>query len=178
MFNWISNSGNPLLGVFNHLQEITGGDLINNGYVRIFVPSVSAVSSDPKILLKRDGTTDGYWSSNSNEPNKFLMFSIKYQIKVNGIGFVTYYKDLYSEYTVSISNDLINWDFFNFSIKDHQMIYDGENIYSQISNLKPGRFIKITPLSPWQEYTTVYKNFAIYRIDFFGKLIPDIINTH
>ena len=149
---------------------------MEKGLVKIFVPSFKEGSSDPKILIDRNSDTSKYWSSQDNESNKYILFSFKYKLKITGIGFSNYFKDLYSGYNVSISNDLIKWDaYHDFSITNRDISQDYIYIYEPINFIKYERFVKVTPLSTRQEYTTNNNNYAFYQIDFFGKLFPMIL---
>ena len=144
------------------------------------MPSIRDQSSSPEVIFGIDNDNfKHYWSSKDNEPDKYILISLKYPIIVNGIGMKINKDDLYSNYTIETTLDFIKWDSTSFNpttIDD-----DSNNVfwehYVDLSGLQISRFIKIIPSKPCGKYSINAKLFALYGLEFFGKILNPFFIT-
>ena len=173
-FKAVPFNGDALDGIVQNIQNHTGiEDIVNSNYLKIDVPSTRSDSNEAKIIfgIGNEGYTS-YWSSNNNEPNKYVLISFKFPSIIQGIGIRTLPIDLYSTYTIKTSIDMINWDSdtINSLEKNNGESHFWEH-YFQLSNLKLCRFVIIIPGEPYGEGTLKVSNFAFYGLEFFGKFL-------
>ena len=175
MFRRISYQNNPLDGVVQHIQNITGeDDIIDSNYSEIIVPSYrtdSSPSSDAKVLFGINNSNYSlFWSSVNNETNKFVFFKLKYSLLLEGIGITNNYIDWYPKYKVDVSNDFISWDSFEISLNEDYFNsnYSGSIYFGVPKSRRLCKFINITPS---EEHYDIHRNYAFYGIEFFGELI-------
>ena len=180
MFSFVNYESDPLDGIVSRIQNVTHiNDVITAKYVQIYVPSKSTPSKEPCVLFGINlSTSANYWSSEGNEPNKYIKFAFKYPILLNGIGLSGFYLDWFAGYKISTSSDSINFDSScDINVTDKGLkLQNVEKIYAPLNGLKPRKFIIITTLDPWQEYSKNPANFALYGVDFFGKMIKNYHN--
>ena len=130
-----------------------------------------APSSSPEVLF---GINNKHytkcWVSVNNNPNKYLYIKFMYSMITEGIGIANYPIDWYSNYTLSYSNDLIQWD--SSTIIDTTSFDTSKNnlrLYFPLTHKsKPCKFINITPSA---ESFSEKINLAFYGIEFFGTLL-------
>ena len=163
------NEDKQLNGYIEYLKR-NNEDIISNGLVKIWVSSQRSESNSPYVLFdyKYNKNVD-YWSTENNDTNKFIIFSFKHILKLNGIEIKTNIGDWYEGYEISASMDMISWTSQTTVLKGD--FKEFAPLYFPIFGFKYGRFIKITPYGDKYDGS---KNFALYRVEFYGKVIKEI----
>ena len=166
LFTRVPYQNKPMRGIVYHIKQETGiTDVISSKHFKINVPSTARLQY-PKYVLGIDNENyTSYWSTVENESNKYISFQMKYAIHLEGIGIACSRIDWYTQYRIETSLDLIEWDYNStITVPENSK---SQHLYFPLSHGKRCRFLKLTPLGS----SIKNVNFAIYGIDFFGRII-------
>ena len=165
LFTRVTYQNKPMNGIVHHIKQETGiEDVITSKHFKINVPSTYG-ERYPKYVFGIDNEKyKKFWSTFYDESNKYISFQMKYAIQLEGIGLACAGVDWYPQYRIETSLDLIEWDYS--STITVQGKPGNVHLYFPLSNGKRCRFLKITPEGSIQN-----TNFAIYGVDFFGRII-------
>ena len=167
------NENTPLNGYVQHLKDSCGNCNITDQHARIYVSSTRADSSNPEVVLGY-GTKKSieYWSTKNEDTNKYIIFAFHHTLKLRGVEINTSTNDWFEGYNISSSMDLIKWD---SELINTSNSLDFKPYYFSTSSLSFGKFIKI---EPYGNNRVSAPNFALYKVDFYGKIYPEqIIQT-
>ena len=168
-------------GIFQRIKNDTNiDDIVENKYVSIKVNSKRSDSSPASAIIGIGNSQyTKYWCSAKDDLTPVII-SFRYQycyaIILKGISFRLNPADLFRNYKIETSMDEMIWDSTNsfdstiYNITEYTNSRWWDN-YVSLDNLKPARFIRITPSDAYGSNLNREINFVIYGMELFGEII-------